>query len=236
MSQVRARSPSPPPLATGDRLTRPEFERRAALLPEHVKVELLDGEVYMAAATKAEHGDPHALVVAWLTTYAYATPGTKASDNSSVRLDEITEPQPDVHLRVLPEAGGLSRIDEDGYVSGAVELMAEVAASSVSIDLNKKKEIYLRNGIREYVVLAVHDAVVFWFALEEGVYVPLPADRSGVIRSRVFPGLWLDTRAAVRDDGARVLKVLDRGIASKAHQAYVRELAAKLRASRRRHS
>jgi hypothetical protein len=53
MGRVPARSV--PPLATGDRLTRAEFERRAALLPEHVKVELLDGEILDRSLESKEH-------------------------------------------------------------------------------------------------------------------------------------------------------------------------------------
>jgi hypothetical protein len=35
---------------------------------------------------------------------------------------------------VLPEHGGLSRVNEEGYLAGPPELIVEAAASSVSID------------------------------------------------------------------------------------------------------
>ena len=233
-SRSRARPASPPPpLAAGDRLPLAEFQRRSEKVPEHVKCELLDGEVYMSAATRLEHGDPHGIVDNWLGHFAYATPGTGFSSNATVRLDNVAETQPDALLRILPEVGGLSRV-EDGYCHGPVELVAEVAASSAAIDFHKKKSIYLRNAIREYVVLAVHDVRVFWFVLEGGVYAELVPDRHGVVRSRVFPGLWLDTRALVRGNGARVLSVLDRGLASPGHATFARELARKRRSGRRR--
>src|SRR5207245_10909111 len=55
----------------------------------------------------------------------------------------------------------------------------------------------------------------------------LPADAAGVIRSQVFPGLWLDVAALLRFDLARVLQVLQQGLASPEHEAF----AARLRAA-----
>ena len=40
-----------PPLENGDRLTRYEFERRYDTMPQNKKAELIEGVVYMAAAT-----------------------------------------------------------------------------------------------------------------------------------------------------------------------------------------
>lgn len=49
----------PPPLENGDRLKRPEFERRYDAMP-HAKAELVDGVVYMASPVNHErHGRPH---------------------------------------------------------------------------------------------------------------------------------------------------------------------------------
>lgn len=38
-----------PPLENGDRLTRIEFERRYALMPQIKRAELIEGVVYMAS-------------------------------------------------------------------------------------------------------------------------------------------------------------------------------------------
>ncbi|AFY30715.1 hypothetical protein Cal7507_0213 [Calothrix sp. PCC 7507] len=38
-----------PPLENGDRLTRPEFERRYAIAPHIKKAELIEGIVYVAS-------------------------------------------------------------------------------------------------------------------------------------------------------------------------------------------
>ena len=171
-----------------------------------------------------DHGNPHLDLVTWLGTYRAGTPGIGGADNATVRLDMDNEPQPDALLVIPPECGGQARIDENGYVSGAPELIAEVAASSASYDLHEKLNAYRRNGVCEYVVWRVLDGAVDWFVLRGGQYLPLATDDSGRYRSEVFPGLWLDPSALVRHDLAEVLKRLQEGLASKEHAEFVSRL------------
>lgn len=214
-----------PPLESGDRLTRAEFERRYEAMPELKKAELIEGVVYVPSPVSAEyHGRPHAKLMGWLTHYLAYTPGVDVSDNSTVRLDLDNEPQPDAMLCILPEHGGQSRDEEGGYVAGPPELVAEIAASSASYDLHVKKKVYRRNGVREYVVWRVYDRRLDWFVLREGRYEALAPDADGVLRSEVFPGLWLDAAALLRGDLAGVLAVLQEGIDSAEHQTFVASL------------
>ena len=64
-------------IQTGDRMNAREFRNRTQHLPEGTKVELIEGIVYMAAAVKLRHGQPHLFLGAWLTQYSFATPGTE---------------------------------------------------------------------------------------------------------------------------------------------------------------
>jgi hypothetical protein len=50
---------------------------------------------------------------------------------------------------------------------------------------------------------------------------------------RLFPGLWLDSKALFKDDMAKVLAKLQEGIASDEHQRFVDELARRKRSSRK---
>ncbi|HIK30159.1 MAG TPA: Uma2 family endonuclease [Oscillatoriales cyanobacterium M59_W2019_021] len=210
------------PLENGDRLTRSEFERRYEAMPHVKKAELIEGIVYMGSPVRIIHGQPHALVMTWLGTYWTATPGLGLGDNTTVRLDADNEPQPDALLRI--EVGGQSVISADGYVEGAPELIVEVAASSAAYDLHDKKRVYRRNGVREYVVWRVRDRQIDWFSLQEGNYELLSSDGDGIIRSAIFPGLWLAVADLLEGNMMRVLAVLQQGIASSEHQEFVREL------------
>ena len=215
-----------PPLENGDRLTRLEFERRYEAMPRLRKAELIEGVVYMPSPVRLRrHGQPHSLVIGWLAAYKARTPGLILGDNSTVRMDLDNEPQPDALLLVDPDRGGQARITEDDFVEGAPELVAEIAASSASYDLNAKQNVYRRNGVREYVIWRVLDGEIDWFVLRQGRYEKLARDAAGLYRSEVFPGLWLDPDALVGDDLGTVLDVVQKGIATPEHEALVERLS-----------
>jgi Uma2 family endonuclease len=178
-----------PGLESGDRLNRYEFERRYNAMPQIKKSELIEGIVYMAAALRfRSHGQPHGDIMGWLWSYKVSTPGVELGDNPTVRLDLDNEPQPDAVLLIEPECGGQARLSDDDYVEGAPELVAEIAASSVAIDLGDKKRAYRRNGIQEYIIWQVFEQKLDWFYLQEGEYVPLPVDADAWCKVASFQG------------------------------------------------
>jgi Uma2 family endonuclease len=214
-----------PPLENGDRLTRDEFERRYHAMPPDVKAELIEGVVYMASPARFEsHGQADVRIITWLGVYQSATPGTDGSVNSTVRLSADSEPQPDSCLFVHPDFGGQIRISDDDYIERAPELVVEVAASSVSLDLGPKRRAYAQAGVREYIVWRTLDEAIDWFSVGEGAFVPIAPDAAGVIKSQVFPGLWLDVAAALRRDTAAILSTLQQGLQSSEHARFVTEL------------
>lgn len=213
--------PRVPVLRAGDRLSRDEFERRYDAMPDLKKAELLEGVVYTPSPVRyTQHGHPHALLSGWLAVHAAATRGVSHAVDATLRLDMDNEPQPDLMLRIDGPAGR-SRIDRDHYVDGAPELLVEVAASSVSYDLHQKLNVYRRAGVQEYLVLRAEDAAVDWFVLRSGVFERLPADAAGIVRSLVFPGLWLDTAALLRGDDQAMHATLREGLATPEHAAFV---------------
>jgi Uma2 family endonuclease len=213
------------PLEPGDRLTRDEFERRYAAMPERTRAELIEGVVYMPSPARfRKHGGPSRDVGTWMGVYQAATPGVMGADNATVRLDADNEVQPDELMMIDPALGGQAKISIDDYVEGAPDLIAEISASSASIDLDVKLHVYRRNQVREYVVWRVLDRAIDWFILRQGRFDRLLPGADGIIRSEVFPGLWLDCEALLRGDLARVLAVVQQGIASPEHAALVTRL------------
>ena len=196
-----------PFLENGDHLTRQEFERRYAMMPNLKKAELIEGVVYVPAALRFEsHSQPHGRIMTWLGVYQAFTPKVKLGDNPTVRLDLDNEPQPDVLLRI--RQGGQSVISVDDYVEGAPELVAEIAVSSVSMDLHQKLNLYRRHQVQEYIVWRVEDEMIDWFRLRNGEYVKLEADEQGCLSSEIFPKLCLDTQALLSGNMAQVMQKL----------------------------
>lgn len=215
-----------PPLTNGDKLTRYEFERRYNAVSKPKKAELIEGIVYImpAALRFRSHGQPHGRITGWLFSYEAMTPGVALGVEPTVRLDLDNEPQPDAVLIIIPEVGGQTRISEDDYIEGPPELVVEIAASSVAIDLHGKKQAYRRNGVREYIVWQVLDQELSWFSLEQGEYLELLPNEEGILKSRVFPGLWLAVNELLTGNMQVVLNVLQAGLQSVEHADFTHKL------------
>jgi Uma2 family endonuclease len=217
-----------PPLVNGDRLSREEFERRYDAMPGLKKAELIEGVVYMpSSAAISQHAVPRFDVLGCLGVYRWATPGVEGAAHGCVRLDLANMLQPDACLFIDPDKGGQARISDDDYLEDAPELVAEVAASGASYDLTFKFDVYRRHKVREYVVWRVRDHQIDWFVLRGKRFVRLPLDKSGLYKSNVFPGLWLDPAALIRGDNAALQAALQRGLASREHANFVARLNAR---------
>jgi hypothetical protein len=219
-----------PPLVAGDKLSREEFLRRWEAHPEIKNAELIGGIVYMSSPVTAEHGDTDNDVGTWLGAYKVATPGTAAGHNATALLLGDA-PQPDVNLRVLPQFGGTSWV-EGGYIHGVPELLVEVCRSSASYDLHVKLDLYEVARVPEYLAILLFEQEIRWHILAGGRYEQMPPDADGLLRSRVFPGLWLEGKALLAGNLQQVLARLQEGLQSPEHEQFVAELAARKAAPR----
>jgi Uma2 family endonuclease len=217
------------PLESGDSLGAAEFLRRYESMPGVKKVELIEGIVYMPSPVRLAHGAPDTLIQTWLGSYAARTPGTQAAGNVTVQLDAVNVPQPDALLRILPECGGETSLDPAGYLLGPPELIVEVAASSVAIDLHEKLRAYRRAGVREYLVWRTLDLQFDWFVLDQDEYRSNAPASPGLLRSPHFPGLVLAVDALLNHDLAKVLDVLQAHLHTSAHSDFVAQLEANAR-------
>ena len=210
-----------PLLCNGDRLDQPEFHRRYLQYPSHVKFELIGGIVYMASPLSLPHSDYDGEIGFLLELYRRATLGTHALHNATTILSKDDEPQPDLGLRILPEYGGQSS-NKDKFVHGGIELVVEVAVSSRAIDLHAKRDAYKNAGVIEYLVVCVESRELFWFHFPDDTQ--LSPDKKGVLRSKVFPGLWIHAEALLGLESAKARRVTEEGIASRPHATFVRKL------------
>ena len=73
-------------------------------------------------------------------------------------------------------------------------------------------------------MVVLRQRVVRWFVLQNGTYREAEADASGMFKSTVFSGLWLDAQALLQGDGRLVMAMLQRGIETPEHAAFVQQL------------
>jgi hypothetical protein len=57
--------------------------------------------------------------------------------------------------------------------------------------------------------------------LRDGEYQEILPQAQGLLKSAVFPGLWLDSQALLRGDKPAVLAALRQGLDSPEHRAFV---------------
>jgi hypothetical protein len=88
--------------------------------------------------------------------------------------------------------------------------------------MHGKRDDYQRSGVLEYFVVCWEEQEVHWFHFPSGDLIR--PNRQAISRSRVFPGLWLDIEALLRLDPARLMEVLQQGLASREHAAFVKRL------------
>jgi Putative restriction endonuclease len=214
-----------PPLVAGDFLTLDEFLRRWEAMPEVQRAELIRGVVYMPSPVSPDHAEMENNVGTWLGVYRAYTPGCQAGNNATWLMEEEA-PQPDTSLWIRSEYGGKARL-RGRLLEGAPDFLAEVCLSSAAYDLNQKLDVYQAAGVQEYLAVLIHERQLRWHRLTRRRFkvVPVPAD--GIHRSSVFPGLWLDVPALLGNDLAGVLKVLQEGIGSPEHEAFVKRLEAR---------
>jgi Putative restriction endonuclease len=210
-----------PPLLfeAGDRLTRDEFLEMWECMPALKFAELIDGVVYLPSPLSLKHSRKDHLVQLWTGLYAPRTGFVEVLPNATWLMEKNSAPQPDVALRIRPEYGGQSR-DEDELGAGAPEFVAEVTHSSRSYDLGPKLQLYERAGVKEYLAVLMKERKLEWRVRREGGFRLILPDTTGVYRSEVFPGLWLDEPAFWNHDVPAVLATLEKGLQSPEFAAF----------------
>jgi hypothetical protein len=218
----------PYPFAEGDRFESvEEFERLRERIQDGTRAELIEGVVHMTPPASDEHGEPHADLTTVLGLYRFSTPGVRTSIDQIARPGPRSSVAPDVAVVIDPAAGGAVTLN-DGAWDGPLDLAVEISRTSASHDLGPKRALFERRGIREYLVWVTEPPALRWWRLEGRRFVELLPGPDGVLRSTVFPGLWLDPDALRRGDGPRLLSVLNEGLRSPEHAAFAAELRARL--------
>ena len=207
-------------LPDGARMKRAEFHRLYEETPPGFRAELIEGVVHLQRKWPVTVGEPHAtfqqMLSQWFGDYVKRTPGVKALATPTVLLGDDAEPEPDGMLkrrRTGEEPGTSAGPNAGGYVDRPPELAAEVSVSSLATDLGGKFRDYHAAGVAEYVVFDVRGRRVRWFARDaDGLFVDLAPDADGLLKSREFPGLWLDVAAFYAEDAAAVEAAVVKGV------------------------
>lgn len=200
-------------LAPGDCMGREEFLRRWEQMPHLKFAELIEGVVYMPSPVSIPNARFDGLLSGLVFYYAAHVPGVESLANASWLMKRGNAPQPDISLRNLQKHAARSWV-EDKFAAGVPELAIEICASSRSYDLGPKLALYQTAGVPEYLAVPIEEQRVEWRYLEQGKYKMLKPHRDGTLRSRIFPGLWLNVAALWKEDAPRLIAALEKGLAT----------------------
>ncbi len=184
------------PLPHPHRLTVDKYYRMAAtgILPAGARVELIEGEIIDMAPIGSRHAGP----VNRLNQILQRAAGDHAivSIQLPVRLDETSEPQPDIAL-LHPR--------DDFYTQshpGAkdVLLLIEVADTTLSYDRTTKATLYARYGIAEYWIVDVPGRQLLrHLNPKNAAYANVaPLTDLAAVTPSLLPGITLDLRPLFR--------------------------------------
>lgn len=174
-------------------ITADEYERmgEAGIFPQDARLELIGGEIFDMSPI----GSAHAACVKFLSGLLNRLFGGTliVSVQDPIRLDDFSEPQPDV---------ALLRWREDFY-RGAhptpenVLLVVEVADTTVETDRRIKLPLYARAGIAEAWLVNIHEARVEVYSNPSGdTYLrPEVFARGADARSHTVGGLAVNVEA-----------------------------------------
>jgi Uma2 family endonuclease len=211
-------------LRDGERLRADEFFRRYEAMPDCKKAELLNGIVYIGPPVKATHGRSDSRLCYWMGMYIQDFKLIEGGLNCTILLGDDAVPQPD---GVMFYRNGTSHLNQDGFITGPPEFVYEVAYSFSDRDIEPRCEVYERYGIQECLIWGLEERSFRWLSLHDGRYVELPMDQNGIIRSEVFPGLWLDAQAMLSGDGKRIIASTEPGRSSPEYLAMIERLSQK---------
>lgn len=166
-------------------ITADEYHRmgEAGVFDPEERIELLDGELIAMPPI----GEDHAYAVRQLNRAFSRIFAERATIDvqSPVRLDRLSEPEPDAMLLVFREDGYRRRRPTPPDVL----LVVEASDTTLRYDRGRKLAAYARTGVAEVWIVNIPASCVERYSiLENGVYAAVEiVGRGGTIAPRAFP-------------------------------------------------
>lgn len=179
------------PSATGvtyaDLLTFPE---------DGLRREVIDGELFVTAAPAPRHQLVVAELVARLVRYRDQHGGEVLPGPVDVYFSDSDVVEPDV---IFIRADSLERVEER-LIRGAPDVVVEISSPTTrQLELKRKRDLYEREGVPEYVYVDIEAARIEVYRLREGGYgLPTLLGRGDTLRLDRLPGFVVPVEDLLR--------------------------------------
>lgn len=187
--QVRAQQPRHPAALPLPRMTYEEFLEWNF---ENPHVEWVDGEVVMMAPVSNEHQDVRQFLIAAFRSYLEKHDlGRLLDDPFQMKTGpDLPGRAPDIQFISKRNLGRLKK----NHLEGPADLVVEIISpGSRGTDRGDKFYEYEKGGVKEYWLIDPERKRAEFYQLgRDKQYHLLPVDETGVFRSVVLKGLWLE--------------------------------------------
>ena len=129
--------------------------------------EIINGKVYFMAGTSTEHGEAVGNLLSIFHNYLKGKKCRVYGEGINVKFDgESPEVLPDIKIVCDPDK--IKRT----HIEGAPDFIAEVLSPRTKKkDTTEKKELYEKNGVKEYWIIDTNDKSIEVNLLKDGRYV-----------------------------------------------------------------
>lgn len=183
------------------------------LVEEHVKADLIDGNIYMASPESFDHNKVVAFLFHLVDLYVqHHRLGEVVVNKVAFRLTEKSGPEPDVAFVQQSRTA----IIKHGYVDGPPDFAIEIVSpDSVDRDYELKREAYESAGVREYWIIDPDEQSAVFLEHDSQKFLERFA-ADNIIRSIAIPGFYVDVRWLWQRPLPATLPIIQRLIAESA--------------------
>ena len=134
--------------------------------------EIIEGEKFMAPSPFKRHGKIVSRLMFTIGTYAFINKlGSAFADNFDVNLPDGNVLRPDF-IFIGAANDNIVFDNEDENFHGVPDMVAEIfSRSTMKRDMTIKKDIYERNGVKEYWIINPWSESIEVYLLHDGKYV-----------------------------------------------------------------
>ena len=164
-------------------------------LPENVRAELIDGQIYYMAAPSRVHQEILGFLFKKIANYIDSKEGSCKVYPSpfAVKLfseDDRNVVEPDISVICAP-----NKLTDRGC-TGAPDWIVEIASpSNSSHDYIRKLNLYADAGVREYWIVDPLSMKIFVYHLEETNFKADSYTFKDMIKVNIYDDLWIDFKA-----------------------------------------
>ena len=133
--------------------------------------EIIEGEKFMASSPFKRHGKVVGRLMFTIGTYAFINKlGTAFSDTLDVHLPDGNVLRPDF-IFICAANDKIVFDDEDETLHGVPDMVVEIfSRSTMKRDVSVKKDVYERNGVKEYWMIDPWSENIQVYLLRDGKY------------------------------------------------------------------